>query len=133
MTSKSSPIFTRTYDFLLWCLNHCDHYPKSERFRLSRRLEEGLFDFYELLMESARAADARSGLMRADLLLDKVRFYVRLCHARKLMDDRQYEFAVNSMLEIGRLLGGWLKSLPAPAVLPGEAGISAAGRLVEQQ
>lgn len=133
MAQKQSPIFSKTYDFLLWVLNHGDHFPKIERFRLGKRLEDSLFVFYGLLLESTRPQKAQIYLFEADLELDRIRFYVRLCHARHLLDGNQYEYAVNSLMEIGKLLGGWIKSLPEAAGTPGEAGIGVARRLVEQQ
>ncbi|MDX9993065.1 MAG: diversity-generating retroelement protein Avd [Anaerolineales bacterium] len=133
MTQAQSPIFSKTYDFLLWVLNHTDSFPKIERFRLGKRLEDSVFAFHECILESTRPQKARALLAQADLELDKMRFYVRLSHARKLLDARQYEYAVDSMMEIGRLLGGWLKSLPGQAEKPGDTGTGSAGRLVEQQ
>lgn len=111
--SQQSPIFSKTYDFLLWTLNHTENYPKSERFRLAKRLEDSLFGFHECLLAATRPAQTRAALAQADLELDKARFYIRLSHARKLLDAKQYEYAVNALTEIGRLLGGWLKSLPS--------------------
>ena len=127
---KQSPIFTKTYDFLLWLLLHTEKFPKSERFRLARRLEDTCFEFYELLIQSAHSNQARPLLKGGDFLLDKLRFYLRVAYARHLFDARQYDFAANALMEIGRLLGGWIKSLPADAEIPGDAGRSFAGRLV---
>ena len=133
MPQAQSPIFSKTYDFLLWILNHTENFPKSERFRLGKRLEDSAFAFYENLLEAARPQKTRTLLAQADFELDRLRLYVRLSHARRLLDGKQYEFAVNSMTEIGRLLGGWLKSLSNLAENPGDAGTGSAGRLVEQQ
>lgn len=55
---KQSPIFSKTYDFLRWLLLHTEKFPKSERFRLARRLEDTCFEFYELLIQSAHASRA---------------------------------------------------------------------------
>jgi hypothetical protein len=46
----------------------------------------------------------------ASLELDKLRLYLRLCHARHLTDVQQYQYAAEQMIEIGKLLGGWLKT-----------------------
>lgn len=132
MTQNQSPIFSKSYDFLLWILNHTEKYPKSERFRLARRLDDAAFRFYELILESTRPGRAAQSLQEADLELDKLRLCVRLSRGRGLFDGKQYEYAVNSMMEIGKLLGGWIKSLPSKAVLPGDAGKGSARRLMEQ-
>ncbi|MDY6874857.1 MAG: hypothetical protein SWK90_01450 [Chloroflexota bacterium] len=40
---KQSPIFAKTYDFLLWLLGRTARFPKNERFRMAKRLEERAF------------------------------------------------------------------------------------------
>ena len=111
--SAASPIFSKTYDFILWLLNHTEKFPKSERFRMARRLEDAAFEFYELLISAARSTPRkRQLLLQADLALDKWRLYVRLSHARKLTSPAQYEYAAAALVEIGKLLGGWLKKTP---------------------
>jgi four helix bundle protein len=111
-TRKQSPIFTKTTDFIMWLLQHTEKFPKSERFRLARRLEDCAFEIYELLMQAARSSQKRRYLYLADLELEKLRFYVRVAQARKLTTIQQYHYAAESLSEIGRLLGGWLKIVP---------------------
>lgn len=106
----ASPIFSKTYDFILWLLNHTEKFPKSERFRMAKRLEDTAFEFYELLITAARStARRRQLLLQADLVLDKWRLYMRLSQARKLTTQAQYQYAAAALVEIGKLLGGWLK------------------------
>jgi DNA-binding GntR family transcriptional regulator len=112
--SQQSPIFNKTYDLILWLLNHTEKYPKNERFRMAKRLEDTAFAFYELLISAARSKNTHSMLQDADLELDKLRLYIRLSYARSLASQRQYSFAVERLVEIGKLLGGWLKSLAQP-------------------
>ena len=108
--SVASPIFSKTYDFILWLLNHTEKFPKSERFRMAKRLEDTVFEVYELLITAARSTQRkRQILLQADLVLDKLRLYVRLSQARKLTSQAQYEYAAAALVEIGKLLGGWLK------------------------
>jgi len=108
---KQSPIFSKTYDFILWLLNHTEKFPKSERFRMGKRLEDTAFRFYELLIQATRSNRKQAMLLQADLELDKLRLYVRLSHARGLTTQKQYQFVAEQLVEIGRLLGGWIKAL----------------------
>jgi four helix bundle protein len=107
-----SPIFTKTSNFLLWLMQHTEKFPKSERFRLAKRIEDSSFEFYEDLIRAVKSSDKRRFLLAADLELDKVRLYIRLSHARRLTNHEQYLFAAESLTEIGKLLGGWLKTVP---------------------
>ena len=111
MARKESPIFSKTYDFLLWIQNHVNKFPKNERFRIAKRLEDSAFLFYELLMEAVYSKNPREFLKKSDFELKKIRFYLRVSHDRSLTKTKQYEYASNALMEIGRLLGGWLKSI----------------------
>jgi len=110
---KQSPIFTRASDFIIWLLEHTDKFPKSERFRMAKRLEDSVFAFYELLIEATRSGKRkRLLLLRADVELEKLRLYIRMSQQRKLTTISQYHFASGELVEIGKLLGGWLKTVP---------------------
>lgn len=111
-TRDQSPIFSKTSDFILWLLNHTERFPKSERFRLARRLEDSAFTFYELLIQATRRQQKRRLLLEADLELEKLRLYIRMAQARKLTSLSQYRYAAGSLTEIGKLLGGWLRTVP---------------------
>ena len=109
---QQSPIFAKTSNFLLWLLQHTEKFPKGERFRLTKRIEDAAFDFYEVLIRAVKSGNKKRLLLAADLELDKLRLYLRLAHSRKLTDNAQYLFAAEALTEIGKLLGGWMKSLP---------------------
>jgi hypothetical protein len=109
---KQSPIFTKTYDFLVWLLNHTKKFPKHERFRMARRLEDTAFEFYDLLIKATRHKRRKEAiLLEADITLEKLRLYIRLSNSCELTTTKQYQYVSKVLLEIGKLLGGWLKSL----------------------
>ena len=109
-----SPIFSKSYDYILWLLNNTEGYPKSERFRLAKRLEDSALNLYETLIRTTRTKEKREMLLRADFELERLRFYTRIAHDRRLINPKQYRYASGLLVEIGKLLGGWLKSLPGP-------------------
>jgi len=103
-----SPIFVKTYDFLLWLIPVTLKFPKSQRFLLAERLDDMALDFYDLILEAVQEAehtDAR--LDEADKLLTKIRLYVRLSFDLGCISKGQWEHAGRLMDEIGRLIGGW--------------------------
>ena len=80
---------------------------------MGKKLEECAFEFYELLIIATRSTkQKRKILVQADVELEKLRLYIRLSQQRKLTSLSQYNFAANALIEIGKLLGGWLKVIP---------------------
>ena len=103
-----SPLFVKTYDFLLWFIPLTLKFPKSQRFLLAERLSGMALDFYDLILDAALQPDGQSeSLEAADRMLTKIRLYVRLSYDVKCISLGQLEHAARLMDEIGRLIGGW--------------------------
>jgi hypothetical protein len=104
-------IFTRTYDLLEWLLPRTQKFPKTQRFVVTKRLQDAALDFQEALFW----ANSHSGRQRlehlraADAHLDKLRLYLRLAHRWGWLRSGQYEHVSRMVNEIGRLLGGWIR------------------------
>ena len=105
-------IFTRTYDFLSWLLPLAENFPKSQRFVVTSRLQSAALNFQERIIEanSRRGKQRVDKLQEADAELLKVRLYLRLCEKWNWIKVGQYRHASGMVAELGRLLGGWIKS-----------------------
>lgn len=107
-----SPIFIKTYDFLLWLLPLVLKFPKAQRFLLAERLGKIALDFYECIIDAVQNPDdSLRFISKADLLLVKIRFYLRLSFDLHCISMGQFEYASKKVDELGRLLGGWIKKL----------------------
>ncbi len=106
---KTSPVFSRTYDFIIWLLGETENFPRSERFRMARRLEDTAFHLYGKLIRAVHSANPLLELKEADHLLAMLRLCLRLSYDRHLLKIGQYEHGVEMLVEVGRLLGGWMK------------------------
>ena len=103
-----SPIFVKTYDFMLWLIPLTLKFPKSQRFLLAERLSSMALDFYDLILEAVLEPEWQAErLGAADKLLTKIRLYMRLSHDLQCLNPGQLEHAARQMDEIGRLIGGW--------------------------
>ena len=111
--SEEMVIFPRTYDFLSWLIPLTMNFPRSQRFVITRRLQDAALNFQELIIEAnARRSEKRSEkLHAADAELLKIRLYLRLCEKWHWITPGQYRHASEMVAELGRLLGGWIKSV----------------------
>jgi len=110
-------IFPRTYDFISWLLPLTLNFPRSQRFVVTHRLQSAALTFQELIIEAnvSRGAARAQKLCAADAELIKVRLYLRLCERWQWITPGQYRHVSAMVAEIGRLLGGWLKTVsPEP-------------------
>lgn len=109
-------IFTRTFEFISWLIPRLDSFPRSQRFGVTKRLQDAALDFYETITaaNNCRGAERQRLLRLADSHLDRVRFYLRLALRWAWLNEGQYQHAARMIAEIGRLLGGWQKK-PTPS------------------
>lgn len=110
---KQSPIFARTYDFVAWLIPLTIKFPRSQRFVMAATLQREAIHFQELIIEASHQKKKSDLLLSADAELDKVRTHLRMSLEMGLLQSGQYEHAARLMTEIGRLLGGWMKTLQA--------------------
>jgi len=108
---RQSPIFTRTYDLLCWLIPLTVKFPRQQRFVLAGSLQRTALLFQEQLIEAAYSPEPLPRLRQADVTLTKLRFYLRLCRDLELLSLGQYAHVSRMVSEVGRLLGGWQKSL----------------------
>jgi four helix bundle protein len=113
MARAEMPIFSRTFDFLTWLLPASNHFPRAHRHTFTQRLLDAAFDLRERLEEANARHDTarRERLERADEALAKVRLYLRLAARWGWLTDGQYRHVSEMVAEIGRLLGGWQKTV----------------------
>ena len=108
---NQSPLFVRTYDFLLWIIPQVQKFPRAYRFGLAERVQRLCLDFQDSLTAAGKSSgeERQSWLKRADILLEQIRTWVRLAKDMNLLTVRQYEHAARLLAEVGRLLGAWIK------------------------
>lgn len=113
MQHKEMPIFSRTFDFLAWLLPATNHFPRAHRHSFTKRLLDCAFDLREQLEEAnmRRGRERAIRLSLADESLAKVRLYIRLAVKLGWLKQGQYHHVAKMLVEIGRLLGGWQKSV----------------------
>ena len=116
----ATPLFTKTFDFVTWLMPATNHFPRSQRFLVTQRLLDAALTFQELILEAntAQMPARLEKLKLADAALDKVRIYLRLAARWEWLKPGQYQHAAGMVAEIGRLLGGWQRTLRQSAAPP---------------
>ena len=105
-------VITKTYDLILWTCNHTSRFPRSHRFVLGERIERNLYNLLETLIRAKYTRNRQRLLEDANLTLEILRFQMRLAKDLQCLKVEGYGFAAKSIDEIGRLVGGWLRSRP---------------------
>ncbi|RQW03779.1 diversity-generating retroelement protein Avd [candidate division KSB1 bacterium] len=103
-------IFKKAYGFCKWLMNHTEKFPKSHRFSVAVKMENCMLDFLRYITIANYRTKKYTLLKSADEELVTLRILLRLSCDMKFLSLSSYEFGIKSIEELGRLLGGWIKS-----------------------
>lgn len=102
------------HNLLIWLIPLLDDFPRNRRFTLGERLEAGLLEILELLVEAAYAKTKRDVLRRANLRLAVVRHLWRMAHELQIISNKRYAHGAKLLDDLGKQIGGWQKSSHEP-------------------
>lgn len=86
--------------------------PKQDRYTLWQKCENILLDSLEniLLASQMSKKEKLPVLEKASLQLNLFRIFTRLAKEVKALDNKKYVSLQKNTDEVGRMLGGWIKS-----------------------
>lgn len=109
MDKKELPVFIEWENFINWLLSTTEKFPKQVRFTFSTRLDNMSLDIMEKIIEAKYSSEKLQLLKQINLDLEKMRILMRLCHRRRFLADRSYQYAVKHLQKTGAMIGGWIK------------------------
>ena len=106
-------IFQKIYDFMLYMYPIVNTFPKSQRFVLAQHIENITLDTLEKIIKinSGEDKEKRELFKEIDINIDKLKILFRLAKDLKFISIKRYGIISERVLEIGKLAGGWQKSL----------------------
>jgi len=113
MNEFDIPIFKKSYDLYKTLHEYRRLVPKQDRFTIFERVDTATLDIIEgiLLASSQQKATKLPTLEQVSLKLNMLRIFIRLMKDTKSLDSKKYIALESSIDEIGRMLGGWIRSV----------------------
>jgi len=108
---KELKIVNDFYLLLKWYGDILSRFPRNHRYALGLRVENTLYDIMELLIEQSDRDKKAVILDKVSVKLDYLRFLVRLTFDLKLITMTQHHAFIEQIDNIGKQLGGWIKSI----------------------
>jgi four helix bundle protein len=106
-------IYERTFDLITYTKNLLIKYPKSERFDLCNDIKKYSYSILEKVIRAWKIdnAEQRLGyLTEADIDVAVLKTLVRISYKFKYITENNYIAWNEKLSEIGKMLGGWIKS-----------------------
>jgi len=106
------PIFKKTYELYKEFYGLRNSVPRPDRYTIWQRCENLILDILENILWASQLSRAEKLpiLEKSSLRLNFLRVFLRLCKEIRVLDNRKYILLQEIVDEIGRMLGGWIKS-----------------------
>lgn len=113
MINDDLPILQKMYGLYKAFYEYAVHFPKRDRFGIGQRCENQILDLIELTIKAgkSRRENKQAILYRISLQLDTLKIFIRLMKDIKTIDLKKYTVIQGHINEIGKMLGGWIKSM----------------------
>lgn len=86
-------------------------FPKSEKFALAADIKHCLDIILERVIEASKKYYKKTTLQELDVEVAKLKAYLRLSQSLGFLPFKKYEIWSGMAIEIGRMVGGWIKSV----------------------
>ncbi|MFA5386513.1 MAG: diversity-generating retroelement protein Avd [Candidatus Paceibacterota bacterium] len=112
MNDFDMPIFKKTYELYKVFYAYRNNVTKQDRYTLWQRCENLILDILENILWASQLSNTNklTVLEKVSFKLNFLRVFLRLCKEIKVIDNRKYVLLQETVDEIGRMLGGWIKS-----------------------
>lgn len=107
------PIFHKTYEIYKLFSQFITLFPKGKRYTLGQKIDQTILEIIELIIIAGYSTHEQKLpiLQKVSIKLDLVKILLRLANETKCMDNNKYQQIISHILEIGKMLGGWIKSV----------------------
>jgi four helix bundle protein len=105
-------ILQKTYDMIQYGYICLRQFPKSEKYTLAAEIKQSMYRLLKLIITANKRYYKKTTLQDIDVELEFLRYLVRLSADAELrfLPLKKYENWSKMLNEIGRMLGGWIKS-----------------------
>lgn len=113
MDNFDIPIFKKTYELYKAFYGIRQTVPKQDRYALWQKCENTLLDIIEHILFAGQVPKNQklSFLEKVSIEINVFRIFIRLSKDIKAIDNKKYLLIQEHTDEIGRMLGGWIKSV----------------------
>lgn len=109
--SEPFKILNKVFDMIGYAYPALAQYPKSEKFGLVTDIKHILDEMLELTIEAQKKYYKKTTLQELDVCVAKLKAYLRLSFNLRFLPMKKYEVWSGMVVEIGKMLGGWLKTV----------------------
>lgn len=100
----------KIYDMILYAYPALEQMPKSQKFSLAQDMKHCMDKIMRLTIAANKKYTKRTTLQELDVEIAALKVYLRIAYDLKYLPPKKYEVWSGMMVEIGKMVGGWIRS-----------------------
>ena len=111
MATKDFKTLTKVKDMMLYAYPVLAQFPKAEKFSLAQDIRRTMDELLELTITEDKKYTKKTTLETMDITNEKLKHYVQIAKDLGFISFHKYEVWEKHLVEIGKMIGGLLKSV----------------------
>ena len=107
---KDLLIQQKIYDMILYAYPALEQMPKSQKFSLPQDMKHCMDRIMRLTISANKKYTKRTTLQELDVEVAALKIYLRIAYDLRYLPSKKYEVWSGMMVEIGKMVGGWIRS-----------------------
>ncbi|MCD7826363.1 MAG: diversity-generating retroelement protein Avd [Clostridiaceae bacterium] len=103
-------ILQKVFDMMDYAYKALAQYPKGEKFALVADIKRCMDSILERVIEADKKYYKKTTLQELDVGVAKLKAYIRLSYNLGFLPIKKYDIWSGMVVEIGKMVGGWIKS-----------------------
>jgi len=109
--TKNLIIYEKTLEMIEYGTIALRQFPKYEKFLLAAMIRQQMYDILKLIVETNKRQYRKTALTELDIAHETLRHLIDLAYRRlQYIDHKKYILWMEKVNEVGKLLGGWIRS-----------------------
>lgn len=104
-------ILQKSYDMVKYGYCALRQFPKSEKYSLAADIKQSMYAIIHLIIRANKRYHKKTTLQDIDIEIEALRHLIRMAMDLNFLPFKKYEVWSRLLNEIGKMLGGWMKSI----------------------
>ena len=110
----------KVYDMIMYAYPAIEQFPKSQKFSLAQDMKKCLDSIMRYVIAANKKYTKKTTLQELDIENEALKIYIRMAFELGYLPPKKYEIWSGMAVEVGKMIGGWIKAtrenqLPAGA------------------
>lgn len=101
------PVFNDTYDLNLYFFKLSRGFPKDYKYGLSQEIRALLTELLDDIIIANSSPDKQTVLKWAALIIERIKFKIRILKDLKIMNVRSYEYFSKRLIAVSKQINKW--------------------------